>query len=36
MADPLRDASVMIVAGSIEYERIPGRLSTLEPIFCER
>ncbi|VDM65917.1 unnamed protein product [Strongylus vulgaris] len=35
MADPLRDASVMIVAGSIEYERIPGRLSTLEPILCQ-
>uniref|UniRef100_A0A158P7A5 1-phosphatidylinositol-3-phosphate 5-kinase n=1 Tax=Angiostrongylus cantonensis TaxID=6313 RepID=A0A158P7A5_ANGCA len=32
MADPLKDASVMIVAGSIEYERVPGRLSTLEPI----
>ncbi|KAK5982676.1 FYVE zinc finger [Trichostrongylus colubriformis] len=32
MAEPLRDASVMIVAGSIEYERVPGRLSTLEPI----
>ncbi|PIO71952.1 1-phosphatidylinositol-4-phosphate 5-kinase [Teladorsagia circumcincta] len=32
MAQPLRDASVMIVAGSIEYERVQGRLSTLEPI----
>ncbi|KAK6048763.1 hypothetical protein COOONC_13732 [Cooperia oncophora] len=39
MAKPLRDASVMIVAGSIEYERVQGqyervqgRLSTLEPI----
>ncbi|KAJ1368372.1 hypothetical protein KIN20_029494 [Parelaphostrongylus tenuis] len=32
MEEPLKDASVMIVAGSIEYERIPGRLSTLEPI----
>ncbi|VDK78942.1 unnamed protein product, partial [Cylicostephanus goldi] len=35
MAEPLRDASVMIVAGSIEYERVPGRLSTLEPILCQ-
>ncbi|VDM63941.1 unnamed protein product [Angiostrongylus costaricensis] len=32
MADPVKDASVMIVAGDIEYERVPGRLSTLEPI----
>ncbi|VDO95350.1 unnamed protein product [Heligmosomoides polygyrus] len=32
MADPLKDASIMIVAGSVEYERVQGRLSTLEPI----
>nr|CDJ85836.1 Zinc finger and Phosphatidylinositol-4-phosphate 5-kinase domain containing protein [Haemonchus contortus] len=32
MAQPLRDASVMIVAGSIEYERFQGRLSSLVPI----
>ncbi|KJH53544.1 FYVE zinc finger [Dictyocaulus viviparus] len=32
MAEPLKDASIMIVAGSIEYERISGRLTTLEPI----
>ncbi|KAK6729029.1 hypothetical protein RB195_006217 [Necator americanus] len=35
MAEPLKDASVMIVAGSIEYERVPGRLSTIEPILCQ-
>ncbi|KAL6730603.1 hypothetical protein Aduo_001565 [Ancylostoma duodenale] len=35
MAEPLKDASVMIVAGSIEYERVPGRLSSLEPILCQ-
>ncbi|WKX90181.1 hypothetical protein Q1695_009207 [Nippostrongylus brasiliensis] len=32
MGEPLKDASIMIVAGSIEYERVQGRLSTLEPI----
>ncbi|EYC19697.1 hypothetical protein Y032_0023g671 [Ancylostoma ceylanicum] len=35
MTEPLKDASVMIVAGSIEYERVPGRLSSLEPILCQ-
>lgn len=35
MAEALKDASVMIVAGSIEYERVPGRLSSLEPILCQ-
>ncbi|GMR32732.1 hypothetical protein PMAYCL1PPCAC_02927 [Pristionchus mayeri] len=31
----MRDASVMLVAGSIEYERGPGRLATLEPILAQ-
>lgn len=32
MAGELENASVMIVAGSIEYERVSGKLSSLEPI----
>ncbi|GMT32423.1 hypothetical protein PFISCL1PPCAC_23720 [Pristionchus fissidentatus] len=31
----MHDASVMLVAGSIEYERGPGRLATLEPILAQ-
>uniref|UniRef100_A0A1I7XW62 1-phosphatidylinositol-3-phosphate 5-kinase n=1 Tax=Heterorhabditis bacteriophora TaxID=37862 RepID=A0A1I7XW62_HETBA len=35
MSSSLREASVMIVAGSIEYERVQGKLSSLEPIICQ-
>ncbi|CAI4226982.1 unnamed protein product [Auanema sp. JU1783] len=35
MSSELQNASVMIVAGSIEYERIQDKLSSIEPIICQ-